>query len=313
MRIFYPRSFLLFCTIFFIGCNTSPTKLNIGLKDNASIADSAQSKIYIYQEGNQQKIHTEVTNYLSIIYSLKENENKGIVKTITRSISTLGSDELPQTEIEISPIYFVNKGPKVKAYSKIVKADNIEYRGASLFAQRLGGDNFEDCYTIINPLNGEEVMTYTNDYIDAVIPDSKSRRYIGFLSSKYEYYTQMEQKAKNQIGVFTYSSNSHKISSFSIAVNDDAIYKVFSPYTPNMRFISNNLDYKILDEGRRLGLMSLKENSKKADFSKFDIEITFYYGEEVKEVKVIIPVTNDAIDIDKIVYDKKLFSLQSLL
>ena len=80
-----------------------------------------------------------------------------------------------------------------------------------------------------------------------------------------------------------------------------------------MRFISNNVDYKILDEGRRLALMSLKENSKKEDFSKFDIEITFYYGEEVKEVKVIIPVTNDAIDIDKIVYDKKLFSLQSLL
>ena len=62
-----------------------------------------------------------------------------------------------------------------------------------------------------------------------------------------------------------------------------------------MRFISNNVDYKILDEGRRLALMSLKENSKKEDFSKFDIEITFYYGEEVKEVKVIIPVTNDAI------------------
>ncbi len=277
------------------------------------MADSATSKIYIYQKGDQQSIHSEVINYLSILYPFKDKENKGIVKTTTRSISTVGSNDLAQTEIEISPLFFAKKGPEVKAYSKIIKADNIEYRDACLFAKKYGGDSYEDFYSIINPLNGEELMTYTNDYIDAVIPDSKSRRFIGFLSSKCEHFAQLEKKEKNQIGVFTYASNAQKISSFSIAVNDDAIYKVFSMYTPNMQFVSSNKDYKILDDGRRLGLMTLKENAKQEDFSKFDIEITFYYGEEVQEIKVILPVTNDAIDINKIVYDKKIFSIQSIL
>lgn len=313
MRTLSSFSSILFLAFCLMGCQSTSSTLKIGLKENASMADSATSKIYIYQKGDQQSIHSEVINYLSILYPFKDKENKGIVKTTTRSISTLGSNDLAQTEIEISPLFFAKKGPEVKAYSKIIKADNIEYRDACLFAKKYGGDSYEDFYSIINPLNGEELMTYTNDYIDAVIPDSKSRRFIGFLSSKCEHFAQLEKKAKNQIGVFTYASNAQKISSFSIAVNDDAIYKVFSMYTPNMQFVSSNKDYKILDDGRRLGLMTLKENAKQEDFSKFDIEITFYYGEEVQEIKVILPVTNDAIDINKIVYDKKIFSIQSIL
>jgi len=292
-------------------CSQKKKSLMFELDKNAMVADSFTSKILITKEGEKMMTHAQVVNYINIDYPFTANKNEGILKTITTTTSELGAQKLPQTSICISPVYFRQQNKDIKNYSTTIEADHIEYRDACLFAKKSGDDENEDFYTVLNPLNGEQIMTYTNEYIDAVIPDSKTRRFVAFLSSKCNYFKTTAPE-KNQIGIVTYASNINTINRFAILVNDDAIFKVFSLYTPNMQFTTTNNDYKVLDEGRRLGLMTLKENYIKENIADFNVEITFYYGEEAKESKMILPIHNDAIDISKITFDKNIFTIHAI-
>jgi hypothetical protein len=292
-------------------CSQKKKSLMFELNKNAMVADSFTSKILITKEGEKTITHAQVVNYINIDYPFTANKNEGILKTITTTTSELGAQKLTQTNICISPVYFRQQNKDIKNYSTTIEADHIEYRDACLFAKKSGDDENEDSYTVLNPLNGEQIMTYTNEYIDAVIPDSKTRRFVAFLSSKCNYFKATAPE-KNQIGIITYASNINTINRFAILVNVDAIFKVFSLYTPNMQFTTTNNDYKVLDEGRRLGLMTLKENYLKENISDFNVEITFYYGEEAKESKMILPIHNDAIDISKITFDKNIFTIHAI-
>ena len=292
-------------------CSPKHKNLVLDMKKNAMVADSSTSKILIAKDGEKIMTYAQVVNYINIDYPFMAKKNDGIIKTVTTSQSELGTSHLPQTNICISPVYFIHQNNDIKNYSTTIDADKIEYRDACLFAKKSGDDENEDFYTVVNPLNGELIMTYTNEYIDAVIPDSKTRRFVAFLSTKCNYFKTTSPE-KNEVGILTYASNFNTIHRFAIVINNDAIYKVFSLYTPNMQFTSSNTDYKILDEGRRLGLMTLKEDYKKENMSNFQVEITFYYGEEAKETKVIVPINNDAIDINKIDYDKNIFTIHAI-
>lgn len=292
-------------------CAQKKKSLILDVDKNAMMADSFTSKIFVTKEGEKIMTHAQVVNYINIDYPFTASKNEGILKTVTTSISELGAQKLPQTNICISPVYFRQQNKDIKNYATTIDADHIEYRDACLFAKKSGDDENEDFYTVLNPLNGEQIMTYTNEYIDAVIPDSKTRRFVGFLSSKCNYFKTTAPE-KNQIGIITYASNTNTINRFAILVNDDAIFKVFSLYTPNMQFTTNNNDYKVLDEGRRLGLMTLKEDYKKENISSFAVEITFYYGEEAKESKMILPIQQDAIDMSKISFDKNIFTIHAI-
>ena len=191
----------------------------------------------------------------------------------------------------------------------MIAADEIVYRDASLFAKKNGTDSTEDHYTIINPLSGEVLMQCTNDYYDLVIPNSKERRYIGFLSTKREKDAEVPI-LKNSLGSLFYASSFNKIQRIEIQVKNDSLYRSFSLYTPKIELKTLNSAYSIIDDGRRIALMNIGENNKSGDFSNMQVIITFYYGTEVKELICIIPITDDQLDLKSAFFDKKIVDIK---
>ena len=273
--------------------------------DNKSIIkDSSYSKIYV--SANQ--IQKVAVDYLQFDYPFKKETNHGILKIIKNTISNKDFSN-KKSSIEIAPIYFANKSKSVESYVFTANADEFEFRDASVFLKKNGTDSTEDFYTVINPLSGKELLKFTNDNYDLIIPNSKERRYIGFLSTKRDLLEKQED-LKNLLGNLSYASNFNNIQTLEIRVKDEKLYKTFSLYTPKIVLSSNNSNNSNIDDGKRIALMNLTEDYHVNDFSGVLVEITFYYGEDAKELNCIIPITNDQLDIKSAFYDRKILDIK---
>lgn len=276
----------------------------ISSDESTVIKDSGYSKMYI----SASEIKKESVDYLNFDYPFLKEKNNGVVKISKRTISKKDNSN-SRTAIQIQPVFFAHKTASIANYSVEINADEIEFRDASLFAKKNGTDSTEDMYLLYNPLSGENIFNCTNDYYDIVIPNSKERRYIGFLSTKREKFSPEENFAK-VLGKLYYSSNFKSIKVLDITVLDDKLYPSFSLYTPKIILKTSNPKYSNIDQGKRIALMNVTEDNKAEDFGAIQIEVTFYYGSDARELICVIPIKNDQLDMAQAVYDKKLILIK---
>lgn len=301
----YRYLVLLFFACSFYACKPKTgNTLVIAPSKDAIIKDSAYAKMYI----TDKEIRRESVDYIPFDFSLYKEKNAGVLKICKKTIS---NKELTKstTQIQIQPVYFTAQSAHAKKYSVDVNADEISFKEASIFAKKNGNDTTEDWYSVYNPLNGEMLLSFTNDYYDLVIPNSKERRYIGFQSTKTEFKSGKET-TDHLLGNLFYASNMYQIQQLQIKVLDEKLYKNFSLYTPKMVLSTSNKSYTSIDDGRRIALMNISEQNTSMDFSNIVVEITFYYGTDAQELICFIPITDDKLDLANARYDKKLLEIK---
>lgn len=272
-------------------------------------ADSSVSKAFVSNKSGGHEYSFQNIDYLPFSYPFKGEENEGLIK-LKRAIIMDSKGSIKEASCKISPVYIAKQDQKV-AWDLSLPVDALQYQDGYLLGTRHGSEDLEDAYIMINPTNGNEVMRYTSQFIDALIPNIKDRRFVGFFSLKTTKEL-IENNKEGQLGIITYASNRRKIDTYRVLVKNADIFKMIPPYTPDMIFLTNMDVYRQIEDGRRLALMNLTEDYKPEDIGNFSAQFTFYKGDDMTPLTISIPVTKDRLDVDHATYDKSIFTLEAI-
>lgn len=300
-----PNCFIIFLVllVFALSSSCKQNKIHTVQPAGSVVSDSAIAALYLSQD----QWTTKSIQYLNFDYAFTKNTNYGILR-IEKTSRIDATSFAVQNSIVIEPAFIQNKTAE-KAYSITCQADEAYIKDASLFIKKNGTDSTEEVYRIYHPISGKLLVSYTNDYLDLIIPNSKERRFIGFLANKRLPEDDIKQQ-KTSLGIFAYASSFEPILSLEIVAKDENELKKFSPYTPKIELKTTNSNFHIIDEGRRIALMNLTEQHTNTDISQIEIEITFYYGNDAKEIICKIPIVDDMPDIAHAIYDKSILQLK---
>jgi hypothetical protein len=314
MKFIPLKSLAFFCLsalVLLSACQTkkksNDSDLSIQKPADAKVSDADTAKLWVSTSGGKIAITLQDVSYLPFDYPFLHESNSGVIKVLRKQIRGIDAKGM-QSTCSLSPVY-QSKG-KMSPWQTVVKAESVTNHDGVLLAKRTGTDDREDTYYLINPLNGQIVMIYSVQAIDALIPNIKERRYFGYLSRATEDH--LLDESEKRVGRISYTSNRQWISGLDIKVNDEAMLKQISTYTPDMTYTTSMDVFRLMEEGKRLALMNLDEHYQAKDMSNFQAVLTYYVGDEGSPENIVIPVMNDKIDMEHITYNKNIFTITPL-
>jgi len=274
---------------------------------DASVSDADSSRLWVSAMNGKISLTLQDISYLPYDFPFLNENNSGVIKVLRKQIRGIDSKGM-QSTCTLSPVY--QSQGKMSSWKTLVKAESVSNHDGVLLAKRTGTEDREDTYYLINPINGQIVMIYSMEAIDAVIPNIKERRYFGYLSRASEDH--LLEESDGMVGRVSYTSNRSWISGIDIKVKDESVRKQISNYTPDMTYTTSMDVFRLMEEGKRLALMNLDEHYQAKDMSNFQAVLTYYIGDEGTPEKIIIPVMNDQIDVEHISYNKNVFSISAI-
>lgn len=186
---------------------------------------------------------------------------------------------------------------------------NMSDKTNTILVVHEGTGTEEDLITRYSLLTGEEVFTCSYSDMKVSIPNSKDRRFIGFVSRNAVTQPVQNRNEENMIGLINYSSNSKKIATLKLKLKRSAVAANVASYSPEMALVPINNNTTAIDDGKGLILMKANEKYTSSDVKDFAIQFTYYIGSDNEATVISIPVVNDKPDWKNASYDKDLFEL----
>jgi hypothetical protein len=294
----------------FSACNNSNKKTETSdlkpISGKESFSDSSNSFIRVYDENG--KVYIQQSNtYYQLVEAYKRLDKTQVLLKINKTELSV-SDSVNKHKLYKISATSIGDRPTVLWNNEFMATD-IQFKDNTLFAIHEGGSGEEDYITRYSLFTGKEI--FSASYADLVvkIPNVRERRFFGY-TSKVAAGNPLKGAGENVIGILNYSSGDGVISSVKLKLKRSPISAQIPAYTPEIVFASAASDISVMEDGKVLGLMKADEKYTEQSLSGFNMEITFYYGEDNEATKIILPVNNDKIDVSAAVYDKDLFELE---
>lgn len=236
-------------------------------------------------------------------------ENNSIVFYSNQILSKKVSGEIISSAFNVQAAAFSMPKNAKTLWEKTISATKIEYEKDFLKAITEAKSNFEQALQIIHAENGETVLYATDNVEQIVVPNSTEKRFLGFVSRLHpERITQKE--GGKCIGVLYYASAQKTIQKIHFYAVSDSLANGIQEISPSVILASLNPQNISTDDGRGLVLMSAKNNSNTNAISDFQIELTFWVDNLGEERKIVLPIVEDKIVLEKIQLDKKVFEVK---
>lgn len=224
----------------------------------------------------------EETN--DIILQIKQTEE--IQKGIQQSISTL----------EIKS-YKSDSDWKIET-----KAHEIKVKNNTLTTVFKASGEVEDTYSLYNVNTGKHLLNGTYGILNAEIPETDFRRYIGF-TSLANANNLLKGEDKDVIGILTYASEDKMLQQFAIKSSEPV-----GNATPDMELVTLDDDSKMYNGNQTLYFWGLDKSFETKDIY-YAFGLTYYIGEEFAESALMFVVKDDHISLENAKYDDKVFSV----
>lgn len=294
----------------FSACNKSEKKTETGdlkpISGKESFSDSSNSFIRVYDENG--KVYIQQSNtYYQIVDAYKRLAKTQVLLKINKTEQSV-ADSVNKHKLYKISASSIGDRSSINWNAEFM-ATEVMFKDNTLFAIHEGGSEEEDYITRYSLFTGKEIFSASYSDLMVKIPNIRERRFFGY-TSKLAAGNPLKQSGENVIGLLKYASEDGVISNIKLKLKRSEVSSKIPWYTPETVFTSAANDISVMEDGKVLGLMKADENYTAESLSGFNIQITFYYGDDNESTKIVLPVKNDKIDLNAAVYDKDLFELE---
>lgn len=190
-------------------------------------------------------------------------------------------------------------------------ATDLQFKDNTLLAIHEGKEGEEDFLKRFSLLDGKEVFSCSYGEVKVAIPNVKEKHFIGYTSQKATTNPLKDLNSENLLGIIRYGSSTGAINAFKLILNRSKVSNKIPSYTPDIVVVALNENTTVIEDGKSVILMKADEHYQKADVKDFAVKLTFYYGDDNESTEIIIPVSNDQLNLSSAKYDKEIFDIHS--
>lgn len=269
----------------------------VALESDTSFSVFSQNKEGLLIENSLYKKHD---------FQDKEHKVVSFVLKITEKL--LQTDKNTKTQIDFSPVF---SNTDIQNWKIQSNADNYTFNKNILTLEYLPKDSnfFDNAYQLYNLKNGNLLISYTYGVMEVNFSDNYAKRFFGFLG-KSSTNPSDKNLAKQTLGVFSYASNENSIKKIELKVKSKNDYEDFHLSAPVLEFEvdTTNQNYQKLSE-KSLYYNGIDNPIKQAKEIDFSVKATFFKGKSYKPFDIIIPIKEDKIDVEGIIFDKEVLEI----
>lgn len=217
------------------------------------------------------------------------------------------TNEKSTKQIRFSPI---SSNVDIKNWGIVADADNYIFTKNLLSLEFLPKDSnhFDNTYQHYDLKSGQLLLSYTYGVMQVNFPDLFSKRFFGFLAKGSRNPLKKAFTSNETLGYFTYASQEKPLSTLEIKNKTDI--DAFHKTAPVLEFEVDtaNQNYQKLSE-KSLYYNGIDNPIKQAKDIEFSVKATFFKGKSYKPFDIIIPIKEDKIDVEGIIFDKEEFEI----
>lgn len=219
------------------------------------------------------------------------------------------TNENSTKQIRFSPI---SSNVGINNWEIVADADNYIFTKNLLSLEFLPKDtnHFENTYQHYDLKSGNLLLSYTYGVMQVNFPDLFSKRFFGFLAKGSRNPLKKAFTSNETLGYFTYASQENPLSTLEIKIKNKADIDAFHKTAPVLEFEVDtaNQHYQKLSE-KSLYYNGIDNPTKQAKDIEFSVKATFFKGKSYKPFDIIIPIKEDKIDVEGIIFDAEEFEI----
>lgn len=294
----------------FIGissCNNN-TKNSTGSTSSGKegYADTSTSTVRVFDQNGKVCIQQSNT-YYQIVEAYDGPAQIPILLKI-RKTELCAADSANKSKVFEISARNITGGREIHWNNSFVATD-LQFNNNTMLASFEGDNDQEDYFKRYNLFDGKEIFSCSQGELTVKIPNSRDRRFIGFISRKAASNPLKDYNTENLAGVIRYSSNLKAINTLLLKLKRSKVAAKISSSTPDMILEPLNDNSSALEDGKVLVLMRADEHYQPSDVKEFAVKLTFYYGDDNETTTIVIPVTGDNLDVSNAKYDRDIFEL----
>ncbi len=291
-------------------CKETPkhsTDITPSITGKQVYTDSSSSSVKVYNENGKVCVQQSNT-YYELIDAYEGSAKIPLLLKIKKTELCFADSVNKHKVYEITAKSVMDT--KAVEWSADFVATDIQFKDNTLLAVHEANDGEEDFLKRFSLLNGKEVFSSSYGEVKVAIPNVKDKRFIGYTSQKAATNPLKELHTENLLGILRYGESTAPVNSFKIVLKRSKVSTKIPAYTPDITLVSTSESTTIIEDGKSVILMKADERSQKADVKDFSVKLTFYYGDDNESTEIIIPVSNDQLNISAAKYDREIFDIQ---
>ena len=299
----------VFCVLLIASCKekTKITEDSAPITGKQTYADSASSSVKVFNQDGKVCIQ-QANTYYELIDAYEGTARVPLLLKIKKTELCFADSTNKDKVYEISAKSVMDT--KTVEWNAQFIATDIQFKDNTLLAVHEGTASEEDLLKRFSLLDGKEVFGSSYGEVKVAIPNVKDKRFIGFTSQKAATNPIKELNIENLLGVINYGSSSVAGSAYKVKLKRSAVAAKIPTYTPDIVLFPANENTTSIEDGKSLILMKADEHYQKADVKDFSVKLTFFYGDDNEATEIIIPITNDELNLKSAKYDKDIFDIQ---
>jgi len=270
--------------------------------------DSSSSSVKVYNENGKVCVQQSNT-YYELIDAYEGSAKIPLLLKVKKTELCFADSVNKHKVYEITAKSVMDT--KTVEWSADFVATDILVKGKILFGVQEGTVGEEDVLKGFSLLNGKEVFSSSYGEVKVAIPNVKDKRFIGYTSQKAATNPLKELSTENLLGVVRYGFSTAPVNAFKIILKRSKVAAKIPTYTPDIILVSTSENTTVIEDGKSGILMKADEHSQKADVKDFAVKFTFYYGDDNESTEIVIPVSNDQLNLSAAKYDREIFDIQS--
>jgi len=269
--------------------------------------DSSSSSVKVYNENGKVCVQQSNT-YYELIDAYEGSAKIPLLLKIKKTELCFADSVNKHKVFEITAKSVMDT--KTVEWSADFVATDIQFKDNTLLAVHEATDGEEDFLKRFSLINGKEVFSSSYGEVKVAIPNVKDKRFIGYTSQKAATNPLKELNTENLLGIIRYGFSTAPVNAFKIILKRSKVAAKIPTYTPDIILVSTSESTTVIEDGKSVILMKADERSQKADVKDFSVKLTFYYGDDNESTEIIIPVSNDQLNISAAKYDREIFDIQ---
>ncbi len=303
-------AFALCLLLFAFSCKETPkqsTDNSLKITGKQTYSDSASSSVNVFNQDGKVCIQQSNT-YYELIDAHEGAVRIPLLLKIKKTELCFADSTNKDKVYEISAKSVMDT--KAVEWNAQFVATDIQFKDNTLLAVHEGTASEEDLLTRFSLIDGKEVFSSSYGEVKVAIPNVKNKRFIGFTSQNAATNPIKALNVENLLGVIKYGSSSVAGIAYKVKLKRSAVAAKIPTYTPDIVLVPANENTTVIEDGKSVILMKADERYQKADVKDFSVKLTFYYGDDNEATEIIIPITNDELNLKLAKYDKDIFDIQ---
>lgn len=282
--------------------------IDIAVKGKEIYTDTAPSSVKVFDNEGRVCIQ-QTSSWYEVADAFEGKDRIPLLLKITRT-DLCFADSVNKDKVYKVEAKSILDTKSIEWETQFVATDiNLKDKSNTLFAIHEGDEQHEDLLMRFSLLDGKEVLRGSYSEMKVYVPNSKDKRFAGFVSRKTITSPVQKQNTENLIAIITWSSTTKKLQEVKLSLKRSAVSQLVPEYTPEMQLQPMDNAVAPIDDNKGLILMKAGEDFKSNDVKGFYVVYTFYIGEDNEQTSIRIPVENDRLAITKAQYDKDIFVL----